>query len=210
MAVAIGDVFQVIAGGLWQQQQIRLTLTYVISQLTAAPTEAQVANSMIQQVGAQPGGANIIETAYKNLLPTNYTLDFWACQKIYPTRWRLQILSRAVPGLNAGACNAPNQAAVVTLTTDQAGRSQQSNLHVGPIPQDNLTQVNGLVTFAYSGLLGNFATQRLAGLASVPVGYAAEPCIYHRGRVPAFTVLTGYEVGATLRVMRRRTVGVGK
>jgi hypothetical protein len=209
MAVAQGDVFLVNAIGAAFGQTIMNTWTYVINTVGAGVDEAAAATEMIRLVSNIGGGGNILETKLLALLPTSYQLVRWTAQKIFPQRFRLVTQGRAVPGTNVGLCNAPNQAAVITRATPLAGRSMQSSLHIGPLPQDALTQTAGNLTFGYQAILANLAGACLTPLAGVTPIFSALAAIYHKGSNPFFTNLSVAFGQLTIRTMRRRTVGLG-
>lgn len=210
MAAAVGDIYRVAAVGVYAGQQIMLTHHYAITQLTGPGTDATIRTMILDTIRGGVGGGNTLEGPYLACLPPQYDLSYWVAQKIAPTRLRYEVYARNTPGTHANDTETGNQAAVITLETEAAGRNQVCNKHIGPIPQDPVTQDNGLVTAAYAATLDNLRTALLAGLVSVGLGVTLEPCIYHRANPNTPSYLeTGY-VQTTLRVMRRRTVGFGK
>lgn len=210
---AVGDIYQVSAAGTIFGQRVLLTQNYIIVAQDASAPDNVVSTSLNLKVsGVAVLGGDVLESKYLALLPPEYTLDFWQAQKVYPIRQAYRRLARAVAGTHAASTEATNQAAVITLRTDTAGRSQIANKHIGPIPQDVAVQDSGLLTAAYKALMTTFANALLEQIdLDIDLNTVSlYPCIYHVGEVPTSSPLTNHVIGDTVRVMRRRTVRVGE
>jgi hypothetical protein len=99
---------------------------------------------------------------------------------------------------------------VITRVCEFSGRAFVGGLHVGPIPQDAPTQINGLIAAAYVTKLQTMATAMVAPInGTIAATFTALPCLYHR-KTANVTPLSSAFPQATLRVMRRRTLGLGE
>lgn len=209
MAVAPNDLFLLQAFGTCFNQRIMLTHWYYVGSVPGTAFEAQAANDLIDQVRAG-GGGDQWETDYRNVLPPDYVLNEWRCQKVAPVRYRVQRQTRNVAGLHADSTEATNQAATISFTTLLAGRDQIATKHIGPIPQGAAVQVNGEVNGAYKTLLGTLAFEMLQPIVGPVTGAVFIPCIAHKTPFGSFTQIVQHQEGDTLRTMRRRTVRVGE
>lgn len=207
---APGDLFLVTAFGSVFGQRIMLTHNYELTTVNMNVLVSDIETSIIKQVRGGAGGTNVLEGAYLALLPADYTLDFWQAQIIGPNRFVPVTVNRGTVGTHASGTEASNQAAVITLRTDKAGRNQVSNKHIGPIPQGATVQNNGLVQAAYDALLTTLKTGLLSTLTDVNYGASWRPVINHHTKpIISSDPLTSGLNGTTLRTMRRRTVGLG-
>jgi len=210
---AVGDIYQVSARGTVFGQRILFTTNYIITAQDASVPDNILSTALALAVSDFPvTGSDLLESVYLALLPPEYTLAAWRAQKVDPLRQAYREAAVNNAGTHANSTETANQAAVITLRTDTAGRSQIASKHIGPIPQDVAVQDSGLLTVAYKGLMEDFASALLQTIALAPGGTNVElfPCIHHVGGAPASSPLTNYVIGDTVRVMRRRTVRVGE
>lgn len=207
----VGDILQVTFRGRYEQQRIMLVHHYRLDAVNPFTDAQNVQLALADKVRAGAGGGNIIEGSYLACLPPQYTLEKIRTQTIALQRLVMTEVARNVPGTHGGDTETGNQAAVVTLRTALAGRSQVSNKHIGPIPQDVTVQDNGLVTVAYKALLTTLASNLAVQFADAGTGATFTPVIFHKtGTGPNYSVIERWLAQETLRVMRRRTVGLGE
>lgn len=209
MPINQGDLVQLTFVGRWEQQVIMLTH---FLKCRTPPTGSQPTSAALQDLITKVAPANIGElgSCYLDCLPDNYTLRIITAQKIYPAREVLQSQAMSIVGTwpTAEALTG-NNAGVITLRTDKAGRSQVSNKHIGPLPSDAMAIGN--VTGAWNikaNVLGEALINPISPVA--PVAY--DPIIYHKngdGAVQKSDLIASYALQTTVRVMRRRTVGLG-
>jgi hypothetical protein len=140
-------------------------------------------------------------------------------QAVYPTRYALQFREVAVVGTRPGALRAQNVQASIQKASDLAGRSRVGSLHIGALSVEDYAAGN--ITAAYELVLAGFVANFLSGpLVTVglpnnswhPVILNKEPIPNTdpvRFRIKGSTLITNYDVKSTLRVMRRRTTGLG-
>jgi hypothetical protein len=136
-------------------------------------------------------------------------------QRILPTRSAARQYVYNLNGLRTGICDAQNLAATITKYTDKASHFTEDN-HEGQVGSFH---VGGLVRTDYAAgrIQAEFLEGPLADLALNlwrPLDSAGGnmiPVLLHRNQLPTPTSdqITGAAPQSTLRVMRRRTVGVG-
>lgn len=209
MPVGVNDVWRLQIAGTCFSQRIRFTHGYIVTATVAPPSESTFRDFFLNHVRGGVGGTDILETLYRDLMPTSYILDYWEVQQIRPIRFAYGRATRAVPGLHADDTNATNQAVALTLKSEYAGRWAQSNKHIGPIPQSAAVQQDGEITAAYKAKVELFGAALLTPLTVA--GVTLQPCIIHpEGEHLGTTPLLTQVQQLTLRTMRRRTVRVGE
>lgn len=128
-------------------------------------------------------------------------------QWITPIRYAyVQAARPADDGQIAQLANTPNIAGVITRRGEIADRRNISSTHMPAVPASNYsagTLVGGQITL-YETLLTEMLTNLTVGPAAV-----LYPCAFHRALPSASRVMKEGFVEDTVRVMRRRTVGVG-
>lgn len=207
MAVAVNDLFLVTVNGLAYNQRIMLTLGYRVADAVGSHTEQEVSEALAAALAA--GGTADIVTPYTECLSTATVLtDVWA-QKIEPNRFRRYNAPAGLSG-QGGPSDATNLAAVLTLQTALSGRSQQANKHIGPIPQGPDWTTEGVLTTDFKILLAALGDALVDTVAVLTGDIVLIPCIIHGpgAPLPSTDIIT-YAVQDTIRVMRRRTVGLG-
>lgn len=208
MTVAVNDLFRIAAVGSAFGQRIMLTHAYQVVGIDPNQSELTVTTAILEALRGG-GGGDLFETEYLACLPVDYTLDYWYAQKVAPVRYRYAKHTRGVTGTHADGCETANQAAVLTGTTVLSGRSQISNKHIGPIPQSANVQANGLVAAAYKAKLSALGAKMDNGLVDAAIGLSMFPVIIHPTPATSSTLIIDFQPQDTIRVMRRRTVGLG-
>lgn len=200
------DVFEVTLVGSLIGQRIMNTFHYEVENVPIAGIEIPAATAIIETHFEKDNG--IIER-YLLCLPSNYTLDQMWIQLIGPTQRYVKIIvPQALQGTQPGNADTANISAVITRTTEKAGRSQVSSLHV-PLGNSSVFMANGRVSPAQ--VVG---LQALADLLPEQIGGAPnlslDPVIYH-GPPPKLSAdrIVDAVPQQTVRVMRRRTLGLG-
>lgn len=208
MAVSVGDVFHLTFVGRCNQQRIMLNLDYEITALTGSTSDILLSDDLCERV--TQAGADLLETDFLNTMPANYVLDEVTAQKIYPDRFRMSKNTRGLAGNLANDALTSNVNAVITLYCELSGRKYISNKHVGPAPTTAGWIDDGLVTVGYKAVLNTLKTKFLDAI--VVLGwYTATPVIFHQGDAfPKSDYIVGGTVQDTVRIMRRRTVGLGE
>jgi len=209
MAAAPGDVYTLKLVGSVFGQRIMTTTCWIITQVSGVVAEATARAGLVDAARGGAGGGDLLETPYLELLPPQYLMSYFEAQLIRPFRLAYSRTTRAVPGAHASPTEATNQAATITRKSDFAGRWAQSTLHIGPIPQANTVQDDGLIAVAYKAKLELFGAATLTPI--IAAGCTFEACIVHPVGVHGGTTpLLTQTIGETVRVMRRRTVRLGE
>lgn len=184
----------------------QMTLTVMNYQLTGGfnydgPTAIEAAKDTI----------NLATTGLYALYRACCSQDLTALMQYYqwvaPTRYAFQTFT---PGSRDGSIAAvagtPNLAQCVTRRGILAGRRHISTLHLPAIPQTMYAE--GFIDETHLETLANFAAE---SLAPIPLdgGSQLSPCTFRRSDPTAPTLLAGYEIGVTVRDIRRRSVGLG-
>lgn len=138
-------------------------------------------------------------------LGTNIELNMVTAQPVYPQRLRPVRVFDGRLGTGGADCNAQNLAAVIHKISDIAARWGQGSMHVGGLP----------TTFYAGGLITTAGITQLTPLAGVLprqfMGTLATyfPSLWNATTPTRATPFTHSDIATTVRVMRRRTVGVG-
>lgn len=208
MSVAANDIILATFEGTCVGQRIMLTHTYRVASITAPPfDERTVCENIAERMSA--GGANIIEGPLLNAMPSNYTLTGIHVQKIWPVRFRRFSLPLAAAGAIANAALSANVSTCLSMHSDEAGRSQVANKHVGPLATAVGWYTGGELTAGYKAVLDALGAALLSDITAAG-WYNIVPTIFHRGDVvPKWNDIVGLVREDTVRVMRRRTVGLG-
>lgn len=194
-----------LAGTLFGQKVLNV-FHYRVEFDSGLPTYAQAIKAAADGFGV---GTNNPTLALLACACAAYTLDgIWA-QRIYPTRDRGYYSAFALPGTNAGTCGSGNQSATIEKWSWVGTRHGIGATHVPGVPQES--QVDGKWNNAYTTLLTALAG-KIATPYSPPTDTACvmTPVILNRAAKAASVALNGTSVQSTVRVMRRRTIGVGK
>jgi len=203
-----GDIVRVSIEGTSFGQVIIMTRTYAVTQVGSAPVDLyDFAEAVVGEVDT--GGPRDLVTPYVSCLSNDYITQFVSAQVLKPTRGRAFNQERNVPGSLGGAGQA-NLAGVITLQTRLSGRGQESNMHIGPIP--NAGSAGGIITDLQRDAFDNLKDTFLSTIPNIFTNYELTPCIWH-SKIPGPSIFydfifQGY-VQDTTRVMRRRTVRVG-
>lgn len=206
-----GDIWELRAEGVCFSQQIILTHHYQLSGVDAGTEDDDVAEALLAQMTSFNAGAATIETPYLNLLPPQYELVRWTAQLVSPVRRSYYEYLLGVVGANAAGTETANQSVAITLAGDTAGRSEVSNRLIGPIPQHADVQQEGYVDNAYKVLLELLVLGLFDKVVNVAPNFTMTPVIYHRNNPvqPSASEIVRSRIGQTIRVHRRRTVGLG-
>lgn len=210
MAVAVGDIWLITAYGSAFNQTILNTFHYRQRALAPGNTETTIEDIILNNISAGGGGAGLLENALLPCVPPQYTLHAWWVQKVNPVRVRKREQSRNVAGQFADNARNVNTAISITKQTALSGRRQQGRVQLGPVGILATTQDQGVLQANMVAPLTAFANvlnDPLSGDLGITI---LDPILYHKGQVPNFDVVTTAFFQNTVRVMRRRTVGVGK
>lgn len=138
---------------------------------------------------------------------SNYTQREISAQAIYPVRYVKRSVTTATVG-DRGNAGSANLAAVITKRTNLSGRSKVGAVHIAGLTGADFN--GGLIQPGFKADLLTFGANIVAPVTASAGGGIYNPCIYHRNIAnPKTDLITGVVVQDTVRVMRRRTVGLG-
>lgn len=156
---------------------------------------------------------------YMDCMPVNYNLLAVDLQWISPLRYRKVSFTNAAGPGNGSVTTTPNLAAVITLVGERATRRSIANKHLPGLGGGDIT--DGFIDVAVRPMYLPILAQAQADV--VAAGTTYKPIIYGRfiapfmkcgvlqpGQAELKTPIVNGFLNATARVMRRRTVGVGK
>jgi len=202
------DIIQVTINGDLVGQQCLSVLHYAVTTVSGAPQEQL---DVFTALDTYWRGAGKLFATYGACTPTDWSSQTRRYQAIQPVRRVAAVISTGITGGALGAAGTANVAGVVTKKGDLGLRKDIGSVHIpGPPPGDNAA--NGLWGAPQRTLLAAFGVQLIAS-ATVAVGgvnYTVSPVIYHRDQPLNPTPITAFANQSTVRVVRRRTVGVGK
>lgn len=204
-----GDVINVRIQGTLFDQQIITTFYYLI---TTPSVTLDVVTACDSWAGKWKAGTVSPFLAFLNCCSPEYNADWVYVQKISPTRYVPGGNNVNLPGTNANNTDSPNQAAVITRAGMLSGRAFVGSIHIPGLSAGNFT--NGKVTGPYLTLMSTVGSRMLNDFTDTTEGTVGRPVLYHYRKVPLApvppTALYRTIPQQTIRVMRRRTIGVGK
>lgn len=208
MAVAPGDVFLASFRGICNNQRIIFTHTYQVTGVVAPPSDYDVALDIAMRLAAT--GLFNLETPYLNCLADNYQLEEIRAQKISPVRYRYASIARGTFGAYGDDSRTSNLNSVITMWAALAGRRYVANKHLGPIPEGAGVFTGGVVSVGYKASMDALLAKLLLGFTSNGGNVDLAPCIFHQPPLGGSSLIVDGVSQSTVRVMRRRTVGLGE
>lgn len=205
-SLQIADRVLITVNILAFEQHLMSTFVYGVSSLTPPVTQAQAFAVLHTKVTGVGG----LITTYRNVLCPEFLVSSVWYQVISPSRYAKYEFTSGL-GLGtfaAGAASSANQAAVILRRGDGASRKQISTLHV-PIGQDSDCQANGGIGGGIETPLDTLASQLKDSITTATTVIQFDPVINNGPNATDFTPITITSVKPWVRVMRRRTVGLG-
>lgn len=208
MPLAVGTIVQVSWRSEYQAQRYLLTHTYRVLSNNSTQDTAQDTAS-IAQFFSQTGAGDLTQK-YRTCLATDAVIREIVAQPIHPQRLVRRSVNVNYPGTSSGTASTGNVAAVLTLRTQLAGRSQVANKHIGPPATVDIGA--GLIGANLQAAM--FTLQfEMDDQQSVPADGAnvieLVPVIFHKGTGLHDVIVSGV-VSTRLGTMRRRTLRVGE
>lgn len=209
--VAVGDIIEVTFEGLLHGQQILTKWHYRCGSIVGGVLTQE---DMATELHTKMHGATGLKTAYQLCLPSQWSGVFDWYQVIKPTRYvAFKIGTSGDAGTSTFDANTANVAFCLTSRGELAGRKYVKTSHI-PMPEDSGFAVNGYVNALGLTALGNLGLKVRTTLQLINGGRTAEmvPIIFHRNGLAGqnYTYIVDTIPQPTIRVMRRRTVGIGK
>lgn len=208
MPLAIGTIVQVSWRSEYQSQRYLFTHTYRVLLNTSTQDTTTDTGSIVLHF--QSTAAGTLTARYRLCLATDSVVREIVAQPIHPQRLVRRSITVNYPGTSSGTASTGNVAAVLTLRTQLAGRSQVSNKHIGPPATVDIGA--GLIGANLEAAMFNLAGT-LDNNQEVPADGAnlitLVPVIFHRG-TGGHDVIVSHAVSTRLGTMSRRTLRVGE
>lgn len=201
----VGDTIRCDVVGSLFGQQIISTFAYriIIESTDADPIAASTSWANQWQAGAVSP-----YTAFLNCCPPQYTANQIRVQKIRPVRFSPGVAAVADVGQDLNNTENTNSSAVITRAASLSGRRFVGSLHLPGLAAGNMD--NGSVALGFLIKMGTLASRMLNDFTDLVGATKGVPVLVHKTGLPADSALTRAITQQTVRVMRRRTVGVGK
>lgn len=200
----VGDVCLVTVNGELCGQRTMNTFPYYASNVTGTPTDAQVFAALDAQFAALNG----FRPRLRDCLPQNWVgLPTWY-QVIKPTRYRKVYGAEFGNGAFEADALTANVQASITRYGAIANRRNIGGVRI-PIPQDTTVCNDGYLSTAYKAALNLFLTQMIQVRTLTSPAVTLVPLVGLATGGISETPLDGAVVQDTVRVIRRRTVGLG-
>lgn len=205
--VQAADILEVTLLAKFFNEDVQNKFHYAcISVSGAAQSTPAVAAALQTNFVAPAGLINLIRL----MSPNDYSLQGVRYQVIAPVRQVAYPIVTALAGLNGFDTTTANVAFAITKRGDLAGRKNISTTHLMGTTDSGIME-EGKISPQALTLAENIASF-LSNQVSVTVGgvdYEFGPVIYHPTDPSNPTPITSTIVQRTVRVMRRRTVGLG-
>lgn len=201
---AVGQIYRTQIRGRLNGQRIVSILDYRL-EVIPAPTVVTAVYAYMSGLHVVAGG---LKDKYKGCTPSNYILDEIGYQCIYPVRIVQQFTAVAEFGL-AGLADTSNVQQAIEKRGEKATRYAVGGMHP-PVGTQVTNFTAGLLTNGQKVVLQALADEIPNQLGDGVTTLTLRPVIYNRSFIPNYTYITECRIKDTVRVMRRRTVGVGE
>lgn len=196
-----GAIMQVNFIGLMYGQRVMNTMHYRYE----GPIVASGLTYLTTLLGVNPQ-MQALQTAWRNCMSEDVKECNVLGQWIYPQRYRVYHVPMAGGFGGQGVGSTANVGSCISMVADTASRHGIGNKHIPGLSTDSadLGYLTPAAKLRNQGLADNMVT------TIVHAGGALNPVIYNRADPTASLPIIGSIVHETIRVQRRRTVGVGK
>lgn len=201
----INDVVSVSYRGRVLGQRTVNTLHY---RITTASTNANTLAALSSWGLAYSTGPVSPTLPLLAAMPQNWVLEQIRVQRVYPVRSAYIDFQDGRPGQIAVDAETTNINATITKRTPSGTRNGIGSFHAPAMPADGF--LNGQLTAAYDVLTNAYAVRFINPFTDAVELTQGTPIVYNRAFPGLSWDLTSTIVQQTLRVMRRRTVGVGE
>jgi hypothetical protein len=208
MPLATGVIVQLSYRVEYQSQRYLFTHHYRVANNNSTQDTAQDTASIAFFFSQT--GANDLMTRYRICLATDAVVREVVAQPIHPQRLVRRSVAVSLAGTSSGTASTGNIAAVLTLRTQLAGRSQVSNKHIGPPATVDIGA--GLIGANLQAALinlGNELDDNQTVPADLPNEILLVPVIFHKSS-GTHDVLVSSIISTRVGTMRRRTLRVGE
>lgn len=206
--IAIGDIIQVQIRTQVENQTVLNVLHYRSLSNRDTVTYQEGLNDLIDGI-AVDDVTSIIDPMLP-LMGPNAEVIYVQAQRVYPARdiYVRRNINRS--GEHADDCDATNVDAVIVKQSEKTGRGRSGVFHLGGLA--NTTYALGEMTADSMTLLAGLASSLKVRMAEIIPDTGFDPGMYNPdlGGVTGFTKVADCTPRKQLRVIRRRTVGVGE
>lgn len=199
-----GEIVSITFMGRLFGQRVMNVLHYRVTASSTDPTYEGAAYKLAaaMQVGTASPGLSMLAAQ-----GPEYRLESIRCQLVHPVRERYVEYPVNNSGTNAGNCTSPNVSAVIIKKAAAITRHGLGTFHLPGIPETGY--VAGALTGAYTTLMTTIAAKLLNDVTPVLEVLTVQPVLWTPADgIVYFPLVTAYVI-PTLRIMRRRTVGLG-
>lgn len=202
---AAGDVTLVTIRGVIANQRIMSTFVYKISAVTGAPLDDELMGALDSSLK----GAGQLITRYVAAMPSNwFHTDTWY-QIIRPVRHRKVAKAGIVGGGGSGGeAHTANVSVNVARVGELAGRRYVGGVRI-PIGTDEICIEDGKITVGQYALLNSLASAMKLNVITSGFVATFRPQVGLPPAAVGTVDLFDAFVPDTVRVMHRRTVGLG-
>lgn len=215
----VGDIVELRFHGQSYGNLVLNVLHYKCT--TAGVGSVSVVDDLDKFLNALDTDANSVYQKWRLCVPTNTTIEVMEAQRVQPARSvkRVFVPSNVVPG--RGGSSTANLSAVITKGTDIGARGQTGSLHLPGVADGD--QVAAELAPALITAMAVLGQTMLLPVTVAATGLTVTPVLYHPpvkadpdhvppipARAYSSTVLTRAVPQSQVRVMRRRTTGVGR
>jgi len=205
--LAVGDIVQLVIESRVNDQVCLNVLHYRARVALPAITYPEAMDLLNQAVGGP--SAESITDKMAAIMAENASIVRCQAQRVYPTRDIFYRLTVDKVGRAAGDCMAQNIAGVLTKRAEVAGRGRAGSFHLAGLPQEAMSV--GYIANAFKPRFDELADKLGDPLVADGGQFVYEPGMYSPGSGAGlnWNYIAAVETQTTLRVMRRRTVGLG-
>lgn len=209
--IGIGDIIEARYVGVCDTRPVQLVTRWKISQADAVTDYAGAITNFLNAWSSNAGGTAMHR--YLLCMSPDYNLFYATAQRIaendvYKRSRKFQALIN-LPGLYATASTRVDNStstAIIQRFNLNAGRTEQGDLHIGPLAASQYAL--DLISAGTVTLLTNLATS-LTNVMPWGTTGNSQPTGYRKGtkaapNVPGHTIWTNFNIGGTVRYMRRR------
>lgn len=202
---AVGQIFQITFNGQVANQVLMNTFHFRLDVVGAAQNVDQVADEINTKITA---GTELFQKFLDCMPPEYLALSRWI-QVMWPTRVRRKTYLSGLPGNYAGKANSPNFAVSIERHAETSGRSSVGRVQL--LASDTPADITGgtITGAAYAAALDALALKMRSSISTAPSGHILNPVLWAKATQQTFRYVTGSFKQTTVRVMRRRTVGLG-
>lgn len=211
--ISVGDVIEVKFNGHTSESKVELVTRWGVYTPDSASSANYVQGVTAIRDAMAAGGAGTFKTTYLAAMAPAYTLDYVSAQRIgitgfYQRSRRVSVFEGSA-GTYAGSpltIDNPASTGVIERYTANVGRTEQGDLHIGPVPTGGF--ILSVLTGGYQAILAAIAAVLTVGMTYGSTGQLS-PVFYRKGTkaaptVPSVSYIQYYNVIGQLRSVRRR------